>query len=92
MIILSWLPQLLYYCFPKKGLFPNLDTNDKVYLFDKNENILSNLILHKTVIFYDSDPHWINSQVKHLINEKNNVYKNNNRSESFAMFSHFRVN
>ena len=48
-----------------------LNINDKVYLFNKTiKNILSNFIPHETIAFDDRDQPWINSQVKHLINEK----------------------
>ena len=57
--------------FPWERPFANLDINDKVYLFNKTiKNILSNFIPHETITFDDRDPPWINSQVKHLINEK----------------------
>ena len=57
--------------FPWERSFANLDINDKVYLFNKTiKNILSNFIPHETITFDDRDPPWINSQVKHLINEK----------------------
>ena len=61
--------------------FSNLDTNEKVYLFNK---AITNVILHKNITFDNTDQH------KHLINEKNAAYKNylkNNKSDqSFAMF------
>ena len=58
--------------FSWKRPLPNLDINDKVYLFSKTiKNILSNVIPHETFTFHDRDPPWINNQVKHLINEKN---------------------
>ena len=41
--------------------FSNLDTNDKVYLFNK---AITNVILHKNITFDNTDQH------KHLINEK----------------------
>ena len=48
-----------------------LDINDKVFLFNKAiKDILSNFLPHETITFDDRDPPWINSQVKHLINEK----------------------
>ena len=77
--------------FPCERSFANLDINDKVYLFNKTiKNILSNFIPHETITFDDRDPPWINSQVKHLINEKNAMYKNdlkNNKSnQSFETF------
>ena len=49
---------------------------------------------HETITFDDRDPPWINSQVKHLINKKNAIYKNylkNNKSNlSFETFQSFR--
>ena len=51
--------------------FPDLDINDKFYLFNTTiKNILSNFIPNETITFDDRGPPWINSQVKHLINEK----------------------
>ena len=81
--------------FPWERSFANLDINDKVYLFNKTiKNILSNFIPHETITFDDRDPPWINSQVKHLINEKNAMYKNylkNNKSnQSFETFQSFQ--
>ena len=81
--------------FPWKRSFANLDVNHKVHLFNKTiRNILSNFIPHETITFDDRDPPWINNQVKHLINEKNAVYKNylkNNKSnQSFATFRSFQ--
>ena len=35
----------------------------------------SNFIPHKTVICDDSDPPWINNNIKQLIQEKNNTYR-----------------
>ena len=69
--------------------------NDKVYLFNKTiKNILSNFIPHETITFDDRDLPWTNSQVKHLINEKNAMYKNdlkNNKSnQSFKAFQSFQ--
>ena len=68
--------------------------NDKVYLFNKTiKNILSSFILHETITVDDRDLPWTNSQVKHLINEKNAMYKNylkNNKSnQSFKTFQSF---
>ena len=81
--------------FPSERSFANLDINDKVHLFNKTiRNILSNFIPHETIIFDDRDPPWINNRVKHLINEKNAIYKNylkNNKSnQSFATFQPFQ--
>ena len=61
--------------------FSSLDTNDKVYLFNK---AITNVILHENITFDNTDQH------KRLINEKNAAYKNylkNNKSDqSFATF------
>ena len=63
--------------FPWERSFANLDINDKVHLFNKTiRNILSTFIPHETITFDDRDPPWINNRVKHLINEKNAIYKN----------------
>ena len=80
--------------FPWERSFANLDINHKVHLFNKTiRNILSNFIPHETVTFDDRDPPWMNNRVKHLINEKNALYKNylkNNKSnQSFATFQSF---
>ena len=80
---------------PWERSFANLDINEKVYLFNKTiRNILSNFIPHDTITFDDRDLSWINSQVKHLINEKNTIYKNyfkNKKSnQSFITFQSFQ--
>ena len=45
---------------------------------------------HETITLDDRGPPWINSQVKHLIHEKNIIYKNhfknNKNSQSFETF------
>ena len=47
-----------------------------VFLFNKTiKDIFSNFIPHKTVICDDSDPPWINSNIKQLIQEKSNTYR-----------------
>ena len=71
---------------PWERSLTNLDINDKAYLFNKTiKNKLSNFTPH--------DPPWINSQVKHLVNEKHAIYKNylknnksNQSSETFQSF------
>ena len=65
------------------------------FVFNKTiKNILSNFIPHGTITFDDRDPPLIKSQVKHLINEKNAMYKNylkNNKSnQSFETFQSFQ--
>ena len=78
--------------FPWEGSFANVDINDKVHLFNKTiRNILSNFIPHETITFGDRYPPWINNRVKHLINEKNAIYKhylkNNKSNQSFCNVS-----
>ena len=81
--------------FPSRRSFPNLDIIDKVFLFNKTiKNIPSNFIPHKTFTYDDRDTPWINSQVKHLINEKNAIYKtnlkNNKGNQSFETLQFFQ--
>ena len=58
------------------------------------KKILSNFIPHQTIAFDDRDQPWINSQVKHLINEKNAMYKtylkNNKSNQSVETFQSFQ--
>ena len=81
--------------FPWERSFANLDINDKVHLINKTiRNILSKFIPYETITFDDRDPPLINNRVKHLISEKNAIYKNylkNNKSnQSFATFQSFQ--
>ena len=81
--------------FPGKVFFANLDINNKVYLFNETiKNTLSSFIAHKIITFDDGDPPWINSQVIHLINEKNAIYKsylrNNKSNQSFETIQSFQ--
>ena len=47
-----------------------------VYLFNKtSKNILSNYVPHETVTCDDRDPLWINSRIKELIQEINNIFR-----------------
>ena len=47
------------------------------FLFNKTiTNIISNYTPHETVTFGDRDPLWINKNVKQLILQKNDMYKN----------------
>ena len=62
--------------FPWERCFANSDVNEKVHLLNKTvKNIVSNYILHKTIIYDDRDPSWINKNIKKLINDKNYAYK-----------------
>ena len=45
-------------------------------------NILNNYIQHETIICYDKDPLWFNSQIKSLIENKNKIRKNYQRFKS----------
>ena len=75
--------------FPWKRSFANLDTNDKVYLFNKTiKNILLHFIAHETITFDHRNPRWINSQLKHLIHEKKML--RTKISQSFTMFQFFK--
>ena len=69
--------------FPWERSLANLDINDIAYLFNKTiKNILSNFTPH--------DPPWINSQVKHLVNEKHAIYKNKKNNQSSETFQSFQ--
>ena len=83
--------------FPWEMSFANLDINEKVCLFNKTiKNILSNFIRHETILFDNRDPPWINSQVKHLTNEKilytKIILKITIAINLLQRFSPFRVN
>ena len=57
------------------------------------KNILSNFIPRETMTFDDRDTPKINSQVKHLIDERNAAYKNfknSKNNQSFAMLQSFQ--
>ena len=59
--------------FSWEKLFKNLNINEMIFLFNRTiKNILSNYIPHETIICDDKDPPWINSNIKQLIQEKNN--------------------
>ena len=50
------------------NLFPKINVNQKVYLFNQTiKNILSNFIPYLTLICDDSNPRWINSKIEGLI-------------------------
>ena len=56
----------------RKRHFANSDVTENVYLFNKtNENIVCNYTLHEKTICKDRYPHWINKNIKKLINDKN---------------------
>ena len=52
--------------------FQNMTVNDMVHLFNRSiKNILYNFILQETIPCDDRDPPWINSSIRHLIQDKN---------------------
>ena len=56
--------------------FRNLNINEMVFLFNRTiKSILSNYIPHETIICDDKDPPSFNSNIKQLIQEKNNTNK-----------------
>ena len=77
--------------FQWKKLFPNMNVNDMVHLFNRTiKNILRNLIPHETITCDDRDPPWINSSIRRLIQDKNEAYKrfkrSNNNNQYFENF------
>ena len=53
-----------------------------VFLFNKNiKSIFPNFIPHEAVTCDDRDPPWINNNIKQLIQEKNNPYRNYNLND-----------
>ena len=56
--------------------FTNRNINERVHFFNITIlNIVSNFIPHETICD-DRDPHWINNQIKNLINDKKYFIKN----------------
>ena len=47
-------------------------------------NILSRYIPHETLTYYDKDPPWFNSRIKSLLQDKNKLYKDFQRSNTSA--------
>ena len=55
--------------------FQNMNVNDMVHLFNTTiKNILHNFIPHETITFDDRDPLWINSSIRRLVQDKNEVH------------------
>ena len=72
--------------FDWQGTFLNTSVNEKVVIFNNTVlNILSNFILHETILYDDKDPPWFNNKIKTLIQAKNAVFtsfcKNSGNSE-----------
>ena len=62
-----------------------------IHLFNRTiKDILRNFIPHETMTCDDRDPPWINSSIRHLIQEKNEAYKHfkrrNNNNQYFENF------
>ena len=61
----------------RENSFRNLNINEMVSLFNQTiKNILSNYIPHEAITCDEKDPPWFSKNIKHLIQEKNNTYKN----------------
>ena len=72
--------------------FTNRNINERVYFFNKTIlNIVSNFVPHETICD-DRDPHWINNQIKNLINDKKILYKKYLRSgKNTKLFKEFKL-
>ena len=73
----------MYQHFNWKKVFSDTNINEKVSLFNKTIlNILSNYILHETIIYDDKDSPCFNSRIKSLTENKNKIRKSYQRFES----------
>ena len=62
--------------FDCENTFLNTNVNEKVAIFNRIIlNILSNYVLHETIVCNDRDPPWFNDKIRLLINEKTTAYK-----------------
>ena len=62
--------------FDCENTFLNANVKEKVAIFNRIIlNILSNYILHETIVCNDRDPPWFNDKIRLLINEKTTSYK-----------------
>ena len=65
--------------------FYNTNVNKKVSIFNETIlNVLSNYIPHETLTCDDKDPPWFNSRIKSLLQDKNKLYKDFQRSNTNA--------
>ena len=63
--------------FSWENSFRNLNISEMLSLFNQTiKNILSNYIPHEAITCDEKDPPWFSKNIKHLIQEKNNTYKN----------------
>ena len=61
----------------------NMKVNNMIHLFNRTiKNILRNFIPHETITCDERDPPWINSSIRHLIQDKNEAYKRFKRSSN----------
>ena len=55
--------------------FANKNVNKMANIFNETiSNVLSNCIPHEAIICDDQDPQWINSKIKKVIQEKNQLF------------------
>ena len=71
--------------------FQHININDMVHLFNRTiKNISRSFIQHEIITCDDRDPHWINSSIRRLIQDKNDAYKHfkrsNNNNQYFENF------
>ena len=61
--------------------FLNTNVNEKVSILTSTVmNILSNFILHETIVCDNKDPPWFNKAIKSLIQEENDIFKKYRKS------------
>ena len=71
--------------------FQNMNVNDMVHSFNRSiKNIIHNFILHEIITCDHRDPLWINSSIKHLIQDKNETYTHFKRSNNSQYFENFQ--
>ena len=62
--------------FNRENLFIGKNVNEQVHLFNQTVlNIFKNFVPNKVANFDDSDPPWINEQIKSLVKLKNEMFK-----------------
>ena len=69
--------------------FYNTNVTKKVSIFNEAIlNVLSNYISRVTLTCNDKNPPWFNSQIKSLLQDKNKLYKDFQRSNTNAQLFH----
>ena len=62
--------------FKWEDAFCNINVDEQISLFNNTLlNIFSNFIPSKTIVCNDSDPPWMNQNIKNIINRNNIIYK-----------------